>query len=200
MSMTISGDTIEDFINILPAVLYEYVLYKDRSSEFLYMSPSSQSILENPPEYFLEDTGNFWSMVHPADVSKLYNDDVSANKENDLFVSEIRLILPSGKTIWIQMSSKPTSRKKNDCVVWSGYIIDVTARKNIEEERDNLVLSLKDALNEVKTIQGVIPICSYCHSIRNDNGAWDQLEAYILENSKAIFSHGICPDCLGKAE
>lgn len=198
--MTISNDTMQDFLTILPAVLYEYVLYEDRSSEFLFMSPMAESMLESSPKYFIKDTGNFWSMVHPDDVSKLYNDDVSANKENDLFVSEIRLILPSGKIIWIQMSSRPTSRYKNGCVIWSGYIIDITERKNVEEERDHLVVSLKGALDEVKTLQGVIPICTYCHSIRDNCGAWDQLESYISNHSKATFSHGVCPTCLKQAK
>jgi len=198
--MTTSNETMQDFLTILPAVLYEYVLYEDRSSEFLYMSPTAESILGHPSEYFVKDTGHFWSMVHQDDISKLYNDDVSANKASDLFVTEIRLLLSSGATIWIQMSSKPTSRMKNGCVVWSGYIIDITARKKVEEERDSLVVSLKDALNEVKALQGVIPICSYCHSIRDDSGAWDQLESYISDHSEVIFSHGICPVCLEKAK
>ena len=49
------------------------------------------------------------------------------------------------------------------------------------------------ALEEIKILRGIIPICSYCHNIRNDEGSWDRLEAYISENSEAKFSHGICP-------
>jgi len=57
---------------------------------------------------------------------------------------------------------------------------------------------LTKALNEIKTLRGIIPICSYCKKIRNDEGAWDILEAYICDNSNAQFSHGICPDCFEK--
>ncbi len=50
-----------------------------------------------------------------------------------------------------------------------------------------------------KTLKGIIPICSYCHSIRDDQGAWDRVEAYLSKHSDAELSHGICPKCLGKA-
>jgi CHASE1-domain containing sensor protein len=55
---------------------------------------------------------------------------------------------------------------------------------------------LLNALNEIKTLQGIIPICSYCHSIRDDKGAWDRLESYLTKHSDASFSHGICPKCI----
>lgn len=57
---------------------------------------------------------------------------------------------------------------------------------------------LRDALNEIKTLQGIIPICAYCHSIRDDEGAWSQIESYISKHSDAKFSHGICPKCVPK--
>jgi len=58
---------------------------------------------------------------------------------------------------------------------------------------------LKEAINEIQTLKGIIPICSYCHSIRDDEGAWSQLEAYLSKHSEAMFSHGICPKCMAKA-
>lgn len=189
---------MQGFLNILPAVLYEYVLYEDESSEFLYMSPISEEILEFPAKYFMEDTNRFWMMVEPEDISKLKSDDNTANKKNDTFISETRMNLPSGKQKWIQMSSKPTSKKKNGAVVWSGYIIDITERKEIEIERDELISSLKKATNEINILQGVIPICSHCHSIRDEDGAWDRMESYIDKHSEASFSHGICPSCVIK--
>jgi GAF domain-containing protein len=53
------------------------------------------------------------------------------------------------------------------------------------------------ALAEVRRLQGMLPICSYCKKIRNDQNSWEQLESYISEHSHATFSHGICPDCRG---
>ncbi len=72
---------------------------------------------------------------------------------------------------------------------------DITARKEAEQEREQLIARLQRALSEVKTLSGLIPICAACKKIRDDNGYWNQLEAYIHEHSEVKFSHGICPDC-----
>ena len=62
-----------------------------------------------------------------------------------------------------------------------------------------MINELDKALNEINTLKGIIPICSYCHKIRDDEGAWSQLEAYLSTHSEAEFSHGICPTCMTKA-
>ncbi len=67
-----------------------------------------------------------------------------------------------------------------------------------EKEKMQLIYKLQKALDEIKILRGIIPICSYCKHIRNDEGSWEMMEAYITENSQAEFSHGICPDCFGK--
>lgn len=58
--------------------------------------------------------------------------------------------------------------------------------------------SLEKALSEVKTLHSVLPVCSNCKEVRDDEGAWSKLEAYIEANSDTQFTHGICPDCLKK--
>jgi predicted HTH domain antitoxin len=57
---------------------------------------------------------------------------------------------------------------------------------------------LQDALEDIKTLKGIIPICMHCKEIRDDQGSWNQLEKYITEHSDAQFSHGICNKCLKK--
>ena len=66
--------------------------------------------------------------------------------------------------------------------------------KQKKEEKRNAYFLFKNALAEVKTQQEIIPICSYCHKIRGDEGTWNQLELYIKKNFTAEFSHGICTD------
>lgn len=66
--------------------------------------------------------------------------------------------------------------------------------ENLTEERNRLV----DALMEVKTLSGLLPICASCKKIRDDRGYWNQIEKYVQEHSDATFSHGICPDCAKK--
>lgn len=60
------------------------------------------------------------------------------------------------------------------------------------------VTELEKALSHIKTLQGFLPICSYCKKIRNDQDYWEQVEGYITKHSEVVFSHGICPDCYEK--
>ncbi len=60
------------------------------------------------------------------------------------------------------------------------------------------VQQLEEALSRVKTLQGLLPICSYCKKIRDDRNYWQQVEGYLSEHSEIQFSHGICPDCYGR--
>ncbi len=71
-------------------------------------------------------------------------------------------------------------------------------RKLAEIEKDKLIVELTDALNTVKTLSGLLPICASCKKIRDDKGYWNQIEAYIQTHSEAEFSHSICPACAKK--
>jgi sigma-B regulation protein RsbU (phosphoserine phosphatase) len=64
------------------------------------------------------------------------------------------------------------------------------------KEQEKLIIQLKDALSQIRQLSGLLPICSYCKKIRDDNGHWNQLEVYIRDHSETEFSHGICPECL----
>lgn len=75
---------------------------------------------------------------------------------------------------------------------------EMDCRKAREEELRRSNDELQQALREVKTLRGLIPICASCKKIRNDGGFWQQLEEYIGEHSEAEFSHGICQPCVKK--
>jgi len=74
-------------------------------------------------------------------------------------------------------------------------IRDITERKAAEAERERLIWELQDALGRVKTLSGLLPICASCRRIRDEQGAWHNLEIYIRKHTEAEFSHGICPEC-----
>lgn len=78
------------------------------------------------------------------------------------------------------------------------YVRDISKRKKIEQEKEELISRLQKALEEIKTLQGILPVCSYCKRIRDDQGYWNQIESYISAHSDASFSHSICPECLKK--
>lgn len=74
----------------------------------------------------------------------------------------------------------------------------ITRRKTIEQEREALIEKLQSSLAEIKTLSGLLPICSHCKKIRDDRGYWNTLEKYIHDHSDATFSHGICQECSDK--
>lgn len=65
-------------------------------------------------------------------------------------------------------------------------------------ERNKLLLELEASLHEIKTLRGLLPVCAGCKKIRDDQGAWTNMEDYICERSSVEFSHGLCPDCFQK--
>lgn len=69
---------------------------------------------------------------------------------------------------------------------------------SMEEERRRLLAEIQKALEEVKRLSGILPICANCKKIRDDEGYWQYLEKYIQEHSEAQFSHGLCPPCSKK--
>ncbi len=75
---------------------------------------------------------------------------------------------------------------------------EMDARKARERELEEKNREIEQALREVKVLRGFIPICASCKKIRDDKGYWQQIETYIQERSEALFSHGICNDCMKK--
>jgi DNA-binding NtrC family response regulator len=65
-------------------------------------------------------------------------------------------------------------------------------------ERQRLTTELRMALDHIKQLQGMLPICSVCKNIRDDKGYWNRIESYISQHAEVEFTHGICPDCAKK--
>ncbi len=65
----------------------------------------------------------------------------------------------------------------------------------VNREKEKLIIDLREALNNVKTLSGLLPICASCKKVRDDDGYWSSVETYITRHSDAVFSHGLCPDC-----
>ena len=95
------------------------------------------------------------------------------------------------KTHLALMASQKKLEQKNEALVH-----EIEQRKKAEAEQRRLILELKAAAAEVKQLSGLLPICSNCKKIRDDDGYWSQVEEYIGKHSDARFSHGICPNCM----
>jgi PAS domain S-box-containing protein len=73
---------------------------------------------------------------------------------------------------------------------------DITELKHSAEERERLITELQEAVSSIRRLHGLIPICASCKKIRNDQGYWQQVEDYVREHSDAVFSHGLCGECV----
>lgn len=79
-------------------------------------------------------------------------------------------------------------------------INNVLSRSRAEQERDRLLTELQEAIETIKTLRGLIPICTCCKKIRDDDGFWHTVEEFVTEHSLAQFSHGYCPTCFENAK
>lgn len=94
-----------------------------------------------------------------------------------------------GSLIWTQVSTEPLVRATGaqPCGVVISFA-DITALRDANAK-------LQQAMLAMRKLSGLLPICAHCKKIRNDQGYWEQIEAYIRDHSEAEFSHGICPEC-----
>lgn len=131
------------------------------------------------------------------DFGRLYYDNLV---QGELLQIEYQLKKKSGEAFWCMLSGKALdpapSPDLNVGVLW--VVDDITAQKEAAGEREKLIKELEKALEQVKTLAGIVPICMYCKKIRDDQGYWNQLEKFICEHSEAEFSHGVCPECYEK--
>lgn len=97
----------------------------------------------------------------------------------------------------ILMTKVPLRNKEGEITNVVVINRDVTEIRRAEAEKENLIVELRSALAEVRTLSGLLPICASCKKIRDDGGYWNKIESYIETHTSAQFSHGLCPDCMG---
>jgi PAS domain S-box-containing protein len=105
-----------------------------------------------------------------------------------------------GTRRWFDARVSRLASRTDDRIGYMIILRDVTETHELLEEKNRLIEELTGAAVEIKTLQGIIPICMYCKKIRDDAGYWHQVENYVGRRSKAQFSHGLCPECMKKQE
>lgn len=111
---------------------------------------------------------------------------------------EIRVPFRDGRTRDVRATYTPEVGASGEVNGVVALIADISDLKRAAQERETLLFEPQNALAEVKKLSGFLPICSSCKKVRDDQGYWRQIEAYIKDHSEAEFSHSICPDCARK--
>ncbi|MBI9077415.1 MAG: PAS domain-containing protein [Desulfatibacillum sp.] len=115
-------------------------------------------------------------------------------------ILDLKAIRKDRKEISVQLSLSAV--KMNDGWHALGLIRDISDRKRVEEEIEQYGVELakrnkelQDALTDIRQLTGMLPICAACKKIKDNKGYWQGVESYITKHSKAVFSHGLCPEC-----
>ncbi len=111
---------------------------------------------------------------------------------------QYQIIKKSGGLMDVTLSAIAEKDEKGYFLRSLAVMIDVTAQKKAEAAQEKLIRELQKALDEISSLRGILPICSFCKRVRDDKGYWEQVDIYITKHSPAEISHSICPECLKK--
>jgi PAS domain S-box-containing protein len=100
-----------------------------------------------------------------------------------------------GSPVWVEIHAKALRDPGTRQIYYEGSVENISERKGVELEREQLIEELRQALSRVRSLAGLLPICSSCKKIRDSGGQWNMLESYIENHSQAHFTHSFCPDC-----
>jgi PAS domain S-box-containing protein len=162
----------------------------DFNMHFRRLSPAWERTLGFTREELMSRP--FIEFVHPDDRERTLNQNAEVRSGGQALAFENRYLCKDGSYRWFRWNAAPHPGEK---VIYS-VARDITESKRAEEEREQLVRELQAALAEVKTLREILPICSYCRKIRDDENYWHTVENYISEHTASRFSHSICPSCM----
>ena len=134
----------------------------------------------------------FIEFVHPDDRGRTLNQNGDVRGGGRALGFENRYLSKDGSFRWLRWNARPDHPRG---LIYS-VARDITEAKQAEAERERLVNELQAALAEIKVLEHILPICSYCKKIRDDKDYWLTVEAYISDHTNSRFSHGICPECM----
>ncbi len=132
-----------------------------------------------------------FEFVHPDDRERTLEQNRLVRTGGKALGFENRYVCKDGSYRWFRWNAVADMGHQ---LIYS-VARDITESKKAEEERERLVRELQEALAQVRELRGILPICMYCKSIRNDKNYWLTLEAYIANHTNAQLSHGLCPEC-----
>lgn len=152
------------------------------------------------PEELPKNLDETFKYIHPDDLDaalKTMQDHVEGKIPQ--YRAEMRLKAKDGSWIWIGNYGRVIERnEEGKATRFTGLSFNINQRRIVEETLAEQNRELREAIEHIKMLQGIIPICSHCKKIRNDKGYWDQVEDYLHKHADVQFSHSICPECIEK--
>jgi PAS domain S-box-containing protein len=152
------------------------IIIVDRNGVVCFVNPAAEALFGRKAEELIGELFGF-----PLTAGEVTEIDI-IRRDGGTRMAEVRVV----EMNWEGKSTYLTS------------VHDITERKQAEEERKQMIVQLQDALEKVKTLSGLLPICYFCKKIRDDHGYWNKLEAYIETRSEAEFTHTMCQECARK--
>ncbi|MBF0526892.1 MAG: PAS domain S-box protein [Deltaproteobacteria bacterium] len=137
-------------------------------------------------------------LTHPDDRDGLKANIESLSYEKQTIKDEYRAVTSEGEPRWFARIDRAIFDDYGHFVEFQAVSRDIEERKQAEKEREQVIIQLQRALAEVKTLSGLLPICSSCKKIRDDTGYWNQLESFLGKHSEVVFTHSVCPECAQK--
>ena len=173
----------------------EGILVADLETKlFKYANPTICAMLGYAEEELI---GMGVADIHPKDVLKhVISEFISQARGEKILSTDVPCQRKDGTVIYADITATKVVIDGRECNV--GFFTDITERKKAQAEKEKLISELQNALNNIRTLKGLLPICASCKKIRDDEGYWNQIESYIRDHSEAEFSHGICPECAKK--
>jgi PAS domain S-box-containing protein len=171
------------------AVSIDMLCLLDFEGYFKRLNPAWETVLGFTREELMSKP--FIEFVHPDDRERTLNQNRTVKAGGQARSFENRYLCKDGSHRWLRWNAAPDFGEK---VIYS-VARDITENKHAEEEREALVRELRAALAEVRSLQTILPICSYCKRIRDDENYWQSVEGYISRHTNTTFSHSICPSC-----
>ncbi len=188
----------EKYVRDITDSLGEGVYVLNSLGNVTFMNPEAERLIGWTEQELLHK--NIHDIVHNrrADGRSLLFEDCGMQQvieSGKLFYSTDEVFVKKDGTVFpVAVHSAPLLENSKVIASVTAFS-DISARRQLEKEREQLIAELQQALTDIKTLHGIVPICASCKKIRDDQGAWHQMEVYISKHTNAQFSHGICKDC-----
>ncbi|NEQ35761.1 MAG: PAS domain S-box protein [Okeania sp. SIO3I5] len=161
----------------VPGMIYRYILHGDGSDELTYVSSQVQDIFELEPEIALQDMAQVWARLHPDDIPRLGEAIQESAQTLQSFTSNYRLILPNKGIRWVQNMTS-VDRMDNGDVVWNGIVVDISERKQAEDQLKVLSQRLELVLESAEI--GI--------------WEWNKTDNHLIWDKRMFCLYGVAPE------